>query len=310
MLKILRKILIWVCNITKKFYLEFCFLDGTSATQLTNGTWHVRPLQEFFLFASTDPRRPQIIPRYIGSDYIRSIPVDIWESCIINKTSFQTVRRLWAFAQRGYQLPTGPVGDLAVPIQANISASISFPNGTQLVDVDEFYNVHHYRQGITETDVQLTPPKGVFCDSGPGQNLISLRDSGIEWPNRFSVRVEASTSRSPSWQRFHLRYDRGRGAGSRRIRYDYLPPGSEDFESVIHDFGDNLTYTIDRRIGSCHIRRGVGARNVNPLSNPIGFFIKHEDMFLFNSRDPIWEFNGYRRKKYFLYFISFFIILF
>ena len=201
-------------------------------------------------------------------------------------------------------MPAGVVGDLAVPIQANISASVLFPNGTQLLEVDEFFNIHHYRPGIIETATQLAPPKGVFCNAGPGQNLKSLTENGIEWPNRFSVRVEASSSRSQSWQRFHLRYDGGRGpASSKRIRYDYLPPGSEDYESVIHDYGDNLTYIIDRRIGSCRISRGVWARNVNPLSNPIEFFIKHEDKFLDNPDEKIWEFNGYRRKKYFLYFI-------
>jgi hypothetical protein len=106
--------------------------------------------------------------------------------------------------------------------------------------------------------------------------------------------VEASSSRSAGWQRFHLRYDRDRDRGSRRIRYDYLPPGAEDYKSVIYDFGANLTYTIDRNLGSCQINGGTEVPDVNPFYNPIGFFIKHEDRFGFQAGPRIWEFNGYR----------------
>ncbi|CAF1537295.1 unnamed protein product [Adineta steineri] len=269
-------------------------MDGTSAMESQNQTWHIRPLNEFLLFSSFDPRRPVIRPKYIGQSIVRGIPVDQWETCIIDKTQFRTTRREWSFAQKGFMLPSGIVGDLAVPIRAIINASVIFANGTQFAEVDEIFNVHSYRPSIIESNDQLSPPKGVFCDSGFGQHLISLRDAGIEWPERFSVRVEASTSRSEQWQRFHVRYQHPE-RGPRRIRYDYLPPGStEDFQSIIHDFGDNLTYIIDHRVGSCKINRGVEYPDVNPILDPIGFFIKHERRFIYRGRDPIWELNGVR----------------
>ena len=115
------------------------------------------------------------------------------------------------------------------------------------MQVDEVYNIHSYRSGIIESRDRLSPPKGVFCSNGPDQNLTFLREVGIEWPDTFSVCVEASSSRSVGWKKFHLHYDRGRERGSRRIPYDYMPPGGEDFQTVIHDYGDNLTYTITRR---------------------------------------------------------------
>ena len=282
---------------SNNYKYNFDLLDGTSAIQLQNNTWHIRPLQEFLLFSSNDPRRPIIRPKFIGQSMVRGIPVDQWETCIINKTDFRTIRRVWSFAQKGFTLPTGVVGDLAIPIQAIINISLVLPNGTQVVEVDEIFNVHSYRPGIIESAEQLAPPKGVFCDSGPDQNLISLHDAGIEWPERFTVRVEASSSRSGQWQRFHLRYDHLQERGPRRIRYDYLPPGSEDFQSVIHDFGDNLTYIIDRQTGLCQINRGVEYPDVSPTRDPIGFFIKHERRFIFRGRNRAWEFNGYRRKR-------------
>jgi len=269
-------------------------MDGASATQLTNGTWHIRPLNEFLLFSSFDPRRPIIRPKYIGQAIVRGIPVDQWESCIINKTELRTVRRIWSFAQRGVSMPIGVVGDLAVPVQALISASILMPNGTQAFEFDEVFNVLSYRPGIVESSDQLSPPKGVFCKSGNDQNLVSLQDVGIDWPDRFNVRVDASTSRSNRWRTFHLRYDEGQERGSRRLRYDYLPPGAEDYESVIHDYTENLTYVIDRRLGSCKIRRGVELLDVSPTVDPIGFFIRNEARFIFRQRAKVWEFNGYR----------------
>ncbi|CAF5102569.1 unnamed protein product, partial [Rotaria sp. Silwood1] len=135
---------------------------------------------------------------------------------------------------------------------------------------------------IMEYSNELSPPKGVFCASGPGQNLVSLKDAGVGWPNHFSVRVEASTSRLSQWERFHLHYDQGREGASRRLRYDYMPPGAEDFQSVIHDYTDNLTYIMDLRVGSCKINNGVEIPDVSPVSDPIRFFVKNEAQFIFN----------------------------
>ncbi|CAF4426574.1 unnamed protein product, partial [Adineta steineri] len=91
-------------------------MDGTSAMESQNQTWHIRPLNEFLLFSSFDPRRPVIRPKFTGQSIVRGIPVDQWETCIIDKTQFRTTRREWSFAQKGFMLPSGTVGDLAVPI--------------------------------------------------------------------------------------------------------------------------------------------------------------------------------------------------
>ena len=111
--------------------------------------------------------------------------------------------------------------------------------------------------------------------------------------------MEESASRSAQWQRFHLRYDHPE-RGPRRIHYDFLPPGSEHYQSIIHDFGDNLTYTIDHSVGTCKITRGTESPDVNPIVDPIGFFIKNERQFIYRERERIWEFNGYRRKEHFI----------
>ena len=191
-------------------------------------------------------------------------------------------------------MPFGLVGNMAVPVEAIIRTSVDFQNGTQAIEVDEVFNVHSFRPGIIESSEELAPPRGVFCQNGDDQNLISLRDIAIEWPERFSVRVEASSSRSSQWQGFHLRYDRGRDRGARRLRYDYLPPGSQDYRTVIHDYADSLSYNIDQRVGTCKISSTVDFPDVNPIRNPVEFFIANEVRLIFSPREKAWEFNGFR----------------
>ena len=280
--------------IRSQIFLNNSLLDGTSAIQLADRTWHVRPLNEYFLFSNFEPDRPAIRPRYIGSSTVRSIPVDQWESCIIDETQRRTERHTWYFAARGTNMSFGVVDDLAVPVQGVINASLVFPNGTQLVEVDSVFNILSYKPGITETTGALSPPKGVFCSTGPDQNLMSLSDVGIAWPRRFSVRIEVLTSHRSTWQTFHLRLDET--GDHKRIRYDFMPVGAEDFRTIIVDYKENLTYTIDRQVGSCEIRTSIDYPDVDFTVQPIEFFIKHQNLLISDPPKKAWEFNGYRRE--------------
>lgn len=234
---------------------------------------------------------------YLGTDVVRGIPVDKWQSCYIDKAQYRTVKRVSYFARPDVVMPGTTSDGYVIPVQALVSASVDFPNGTQIAEVDELFNFLSFVPGILETNDQLSPPKGVFCDSGPGPNLVSLTDYGISWPEHFNVRVETSTSQTARWQKFHLRYSHGREDGVRRLRYDFMPPGAEDYESVIHDYSDNLTYAIDRRVGTCKITRGVDIPDVSPIRDPIRFFVKNEAKFIFSPPQKAWEFNGFRRKR-------------
>jgi hypothetical protein len=288
--------MIWVCLYQdfEKFYI-YLLLDGRSATGTGNGTWHIRPMNEFLLFSSDEPDR-RVTPVYVGTDVIRGIPVDTWRTCYINRVQFRTVQRIWSFAQRGVSMPSGVVGEFAVPIQAIINASVVGPDNIQLLEFDEIFNVLSYRPSLMEPTNQITPTKGVYCDDAHPDHLVSLKDVGISWPYRFDVRIEASTSRSAVWQAFHLYYHQGDDTSSSRLRYDYLPQGSENYQSVIHDYTDNLTYIIDRQVGTCKINRGVEIPDVNPLVDPIRFFIKNEAIFIFSPRENAWENKGSRSK--------------
>ncbi|CAF4837002.1 unnamed protein product, partial [Rotaria magnacalcarata] len=58
-------------------------------------------------------------------------------------------------------------------------------------------------------------------------------------------------------------------------------------------YGANLTYNIDRRVGTCIIKRGVEVLDVSPTRDPVSFFIKYENE-LISSRERQWEYNGIR----------------
>ena len=270
-------------------------LHGRSAIKLADGTWHIRPLNEFLLFSSNVSGR-EVVPVYLGQGLIRGIPVDTWESCHIDRPRRRTVRREWSFPRNGFEMPGSTADEYAIPIQAIVNASTVDEADVQTLENDEIFNILSYRPSLSQLAMSIPQPRGVYCDNVTEEQLVTLADVGIRWPYRFNVRIDASTSERSEWQRVHLYYHQGDDAASGRLRYDYLPPNGEDYTSVIHDYTDNLTYTIDRHIGTCQITRGVEIPDVDPLHDPIRFFIKHEARFIITPPEKVWEDRGSRRK--------------
>ncbi len=269
-------------------------------------------MNEFLLFSSNNPDR-EVTPVYLRQEVIRGIPVDTWQTCYINRAQRRTVKRVWSFAQQGVSMPSGDVGEFAVPVQAIINASIVDLSDVQTLEFDEVFNVLSYKLSLSRLAMSIPQPRGVYCDNVPSEQLVSLKDVGINWPFRFNVRIEASTSNKTQWERFHLFYHQGDDESSGRLRYDFLPANGADYESVIHDYTDNLTYIIDRRLGTCQINRGVEIPDVDPLRDPIRFFLKNEARFIVTPPENVWENRGLRRKinpkntKLKFYFLFYFL---
>lgn len=278
-------------------------LSGRSAIKAENNTWHIRPLNEFLLFSSNASGR-EVTPRYLREEIVRGIPVSTWESCYVDRSRRRTVRREWSFARDNVDMPGGLVGEYAVPVQAIINASTVDEADVQTLEYDEVFNILSYRPSLSQMTMSIPQPRGVYCENVTQDQLVSLDDVGIRWPYRFNVRIEASTSQRTEWDRVHLYYHQGDDAASGRLRYDYLPPGGEDYQTVIHDYTDNLTYTIDRYIGTCEIDRGVEIPDVDPLYNPIRFFIKNEAQFIVIPAGKVWEDRGSRRNYLFASIIT------
>jgi hypothetical protein len=258
-------------------------------------------MDEFLLFSANVSGQGDraVVTFHLGQETVRGIPVDTWETCYINRANGITSKRVWSFAQQGVTMPSGDVTDIAVPVQAIINASRVDSSGAQMLEFDEIFNILSYKPSLSRFAMSIPQPRGVYCDNVPPQQLVSLRDVGIRWPFRFNVRIDASTSNPRPWERVHLFYHQGDDETSGRLRYDYLPPDGEDYESVIHDYTDNLTYIIDRRLGTCQINRGVELPDVDPLRDPIKFFIKNEARFIITPPEKVWENRGLRRKLIF-----------
>lgn len=278
----------------------FSLSDGISMIRLPDGSTHIRPLSDFLLFSRNDPRKEEIRPRFIEQRQVRGVTVNLWESCIIDRERLRTEQRLWSMAASSVVATTGKVNEAAVPIEMISRSSLSNPDGDEYFQVEEIFNFYAYRPGITQSIDQLLPERTTFCSNGADQNLISLREAKMIWPSRFSVRVQASTSRSNSFQHFRLTFNNGPEHDARIVRYDYLPIGNENYRSLIFDHELNLTFSIDEQAGSCRIERMTHLPDVDPTVDPVGFFIKHERRFLLDLDARLWESNGERGLLFFI----------
>ncbi|CAF1199686.1 unnamed protein product [Didymodactylos carnosus] len=116
------------------------------------------------------------------------------------------------------------------------------------LQIDNFFS---YRVNISH--IAVAPPKGIFCkDWMPFYGWVSASNMGIQFSQRFSVRIDMSTSIKQLWRSIHLRYYK---LDERQlVHYDYTPNDlTRSPLSIIFDYADAslLAYTIDRCIGSC-----------------------------------------------------------
>ena len=250
-------------------------------------------MDEVLLFGSRDPERP-IILQYIGSSVVRDIPVEQWEFCKVYQQERRTIRTQWSFAKPDFPLAEGISSPaVSTPVERIITTSIVSDDGLQVFKLDEISNIFSYRARIVETSDAFAPPKGIVCPNLVS-DLLSLDDVGIVWPRRYSVRVDALTSRGAGWSAFHLRVDQN--DERKRIRYDYVPKGANHSQTIIIDYRDQLRYVINRELGSCTIAQGVDWLNVDPIHSPIEFFFNLHDQFIQQPPRNAWEYNGVRSK--------------
>ena len=250
--------------------------DGFSAmTDPDDSRTHIRPLNDFLLLTSN--------ATYIGETYLRGyIHVDQWMSSISNDSDI-----IWSFAKSNYVMPWNP-HNYTIPVQRIIKQK---ENGTIL----QILNIFSYKTMITRTD--LTPPRGIFCQNliPPGE-LLSLQDSGMIFPEKFSVRIDASTTSQLLWHSAHFRYH---ASNERKlIRFDYTPSDNTlNRKTIIIDMADDIirSYIIDRRTGSCVINDSVDIILSSAiLHNPIEALIKYHGILMIYPSHRAFQYTGNR----------------
>ncbi|CAF1632078.1 unnamed protein product [Rotaria magnacalcarata] len=245
--------------------------DGLSGvTDPDDSTTHIRPLNDFFLLTSN--------ATYFGENIQRgSIHVNQWISALINDSDI-----IWSFTKSNYLMPWNST-NYSIPIQRiRKRKSDGF--------ISEIFNIFSYKTKIVKTDI--LPPKGIFCnDSIPENELISLEDFNIKFPDKFSVRIDASTTVQQLWHSVHLRYRRSRER--KLIRYDYTPfDNTQTPMTIIFDDTEDAprAYKIDRRTGSCVIEKFAAINSLlSILHNPIESLIKYENFLI--SKPPEYFFQ-------------------
>jgi hypothetical protein len=251
-------------------------LDGFSAlTDPDDSTTHIRPLDEILSFPSD--------ATYLGETRLRGyIYVHQWISSISNDTDI-----IWSFAKSNYPMPWNPQS-YTIPIQ---SITKRKEDGVIL----KVLNIFNYKTMISKTT--STPPSGIFCENlVPEGELLSLQDIGINFPDKFSVRIDASSTSQLLWHSVHLRY---RSSNERKlIRYDYTPfDNTQNPVKIILDYTKDAprSYKIDRRTGSCIINESIDIIFLTSvLHNPIETLIKYEDLLLANPPHRLFQSIGNR----------------
>jgi hypothetical protein len=250
--------------------------DGFSAMRDPDyNTTHIRPLDEFLLLTSN--------ATYIGESVLRGyIHVEQWMSSVSNDSDI-----IWSFAKSNYVMPWNPHG-FAIPVQRLIKRKDDRI-------VLQILNIFSYKSMITRTD--LTPPRGIFCaDLIPSGELLSLQDNGMVFPNKFSVRIDASSTSQQLWHSVHFRYHLSNER--KLIRYDYTPTDNTLSPiTFILDMSDDVlrSYRIDRRTGSCVINDSVEiVLTTSILHNPIEALMKYENLLISNPPHRLFQYTGDR----------------
>ncbi|CAF0809093.1 unnamed protein product [Adineta steineri] len=252
--------------------------DGLSAwTNPDMGTTHIRPLNDIFNFP--------LNAIYLGETMLRGyIYVNQWISTISND-----LEMIWSFSKSNYPMPWNPE-NFSIPVQI-IKRQKS--DGVIL----EVTNIFSYKTIITKTHL-ISPPSGIFCvNLTAADDLISLQDVGINFPERFSVRIDVSSTSQFLWHSVHLRYLSLNG--QKFIRYDYTPfDNTQNPVTIILDNTDGVqrSYKIDRHTGSCIINDSVEiVLTSSVLHNPIETLIKYESLLLTNPPHHIFQYTGNRQ---------------
>ncbi|CAF4068948.1 unnamed protein product [Rotaria sp. Silwood2] len=265
-------------------------MNGGSAVQLTNGTYHIRLLSEFIQFSSSNTQQP-IVPKYIGSGFFRDMPVDQWEVCIVDKQIKRTERRVWSFVKPDFQTSADSKVNISIPLGYVMNASIVPNDGSMNLEFNEIISIVSFKPKIVDTSDFFALPQGTFCPNMM-PNLVSLSDSGIEWPLRYTVRVVTTTSRGVRTNPLRLRVDNN--ADTRRARFDYMIDDENNYETLIIDYREQIKYVIDQTRGVCKILQGVSWPDVNPELNPIEFFLKLKETMLDQPPTNTWQYKGTR----------------
>ncbi|CAF0759747.1 unnamed protein product [Adineta ricciae] len=251
-------------------------LDGLSAMMNPqDGTTHIRPLDELLGFPPN--------ATYQGEAVLRGfILVHQWISTMSNESDM-----IWSFAKPNYLMPWNPES-YTIPVQSLLKRK---SDGVVL----QVMNIFNYQ--ITLTSTAFVLPGGIFCENlVPADDLSSLQDVGMNFPDRFRVRIDASSTSQLLWHSVNFRYYSSNE--DKFIRYDYTPfDNTKNPVTIIIDYtqGASRSYKIDRRTGSCIINDSVEiVLATSVLHNPIEMLIKYQNLLMTNPPHRMFQSTGSR----------------
>ncbi|XP_064606903.1 uncharacterized protein LOC135471555 [Liolophura sinensis] len=227
------------CVVTQLSTDDNRFLFGDT---VSNGRVHVYNSAGAFRFGKTFGEK------YLGSTYVRGVPVDHWQACLNWPEKKSTFTVDYFFTAMNWSTASN---EDQIPVRADVQG-VSVGDDGSSKNFHHVYDFYHYRpdHGSThdDTDKYETPP-GVIC---PGRNktrpLPTLK-------GQFFYRQQIVVPDGNLVMGADVWYD----SEYKLVRWDYrnsqpkAPFWTTNPLSEIHDFNTGVAYVTDQLLGNCSI---------------------------------------------------------
>ncbi|XP_064606245.1 uncharacterized protein LOC135471113 [Liolophura sinensis] len=206
---------------------------------VVNGTSHIFTTSGALRFGK------QFGEKYMGTDQVRGINVDRWQSCVYWKSYNAYFTVDYYFTTKNW---TSGIAYLQTPVRAWVQGVGRGDDGS-LKMFNHYYDFFSFRPSILDMSVFETP-KGVVCPGRIQTKSVPKLAGQYYYRQQIIIPSLNIVQHADVW--FDSSYN--------LVRYDYrlLEPVAPYYDtnpfSEIHDYNSGVAYVIDRVLGNCTVR--------------------------------------------------------
>ncbi|KAK3094452.1 hypothetical protein FSP39_001885 [Pinctada imbricata] len=190
-----------------------------------------------------------VVDVYMGTDNVRGITVDTWQSCQYWDAYDATMNVKWYFTATGSANEWDTAVGVSVPVAVRVTGRSYNASGLPH-DFDHWYEFFHFRPDTVDPR-NFETPAGVQC---PGRK--NTKDLPT-MPNTFSFMSEFvdKQRKTVSFMKEFYTFD------EKVVMYQYRPLASQNSRYgtndllEVHDFNTGVAYITDRMYGNCTATR-------------------------------------------------------
>ena len=263
--------------------------DGKCAVYNLNESYSLTP---FFVFVDQDGKEHIVTSLsqlfgsdtlkfvYIsGSNYVRGIAVNEWQTCAYDKKTMLTYRITVSLSNSAKWLPAHSTEGRPVPVQILIETIDPSLNIGRT-----FYTVTNFRPRITKEEEFYIPPSGVFCPGRKNHKQVPTLPKAFSFLNQYVQPIGGTQNMAGVINYIFEEYD----FENKLFRYD---TDNNDFVvTEVHDFSTGLNYVMNKFTGNCTIAKipeGIDTDMIGDqikMRDPADFFDLENTNFQYSGR--------------------------